>query len=345
MDALYALLKGAIDYAGMYPPARLSLSAALANYLDYRQSDEAWMLGTFVVSVDELEMLGTLLAQTNIEQPIPLSVIGRGGTTEALWRENLPEDFERGEAFLRHYGQCAHVQNFEVRLPVVTSWEISPHETSLRQAIAHGFPQTTELTGLVMLAVEELIRFRDAWPQLFFEPPRRGVALSAWYGALAEVATLASRYPDRCGLKLRTGGIEVDAIPSTREVALFLQVCHTFEIRWKGTAGLHQPLRHRDAELGVDLHGFLNLLMASVLMASARFAHSPVLVLSDTDPRHFSFDDRECRWGLTDEQAAANLQDILRARAHGLCSFGSCDFNEPRAQLRQLGWLDSARSA
>ena len=346
MDALHALLKGAIDYAGMYPPARLSLADALANYLEYQQSDEAWMLGSFVLPVGDLESLGSLLSEREVPEPIALSVIGRGGTSISVWRKNLTEDFDRIEDFLHRHGDCAQVQTFEVRLPLVTSWEIPPHETSLRQTIARGLPPATELTGLVALAENELVRFRDAWPRLFFEPPRQGVASPAWYGALAEVASyLSGRKQDRCGLKLRTGGTEVDAIPSTRDVALFLQVCHTFEVRWKGTAGLHQPLRHHDPSLGIDLHGFLNLLVASVLMTSTRFAHSPVLILSDTDPTHFSFDSRECRWGLTDEQATADLQDIQRARLRGLCSFGSCDFDEPREQLRQLGWLQSAHSA
>lgn len=346
MDALHALLQGVIDYAGMYPPARLSLNDALTNYHEYRQSDESWMLGSFVLPVSELAALGELLSEYESPEPIQLSVIGRGGTSPDVWRENLFEDFNRVEEFLQHHGERASIQTFEVRLPVVTSWEIAPHETSLRHTITQGLPSATEITDLIALADKELSRFQDAKPRLFFEPPRQGVASPAWYGALAEVAAyISGRKQDRCGLKLRTGGTEVDAIPSTRDVALFLQVCHSFEVRWKGTAGLHQPLRHHDPALGVDLHGFLNLLVASVLMTSTRFAQSPVLVLSDTNPHHFSFDGRECRWGLTEEQATADLADILRARLVGLCSFGSCDFDEPREQLRQLGWLESARSA
>ena len=343
MDALHLLFKGVIDYAGMYPPARLSLATALANYLDYQQSPEAWMLGTLVVPVGELDAVGSMLHEREARQMVRLSVIGRGGTDPQTWRRNLREDFEQVEDFLHHHGALARLETFEARLPVTPGWEVSPHETSLRQAMGEGLPPPSELTGLVALALKELERFRDDWPRLYFEPPRQDAPLPAWYGALAEVASfLFGRKQDRCGLKLRLGGLEPAAVPSTRDVALFLQVCHTFETRWKGTAGLHRPLRSHDAALGVDGHGFVNLLMASVLMSGARLTQSPILILSDDNPSHFGFDGQACHWGMTDEKATADLAAIRRARTHGLCSFGSCDFDEPREQLRRLGWLPHA---
>jgi hypothetical protein len=48
-DALRELLRGLIDYAGMYPPAALSLPEALTNYQAYRNGPHAWMLGRFVI--------------------------------------------------------------------------------------------------------------------------------------------------------------------------------------------------------------------------------------------------------------------------------------------------------
>lgn len=55
MTALRALLAGVIDYAGLFPPARLDMAAALGNYASYRAEDDAWMLGRFVVPVARLE--------------------------------------------------------------------------------------------------------------------------------------------------------------------------------------------------------------------------------------------------------------------------------------------------
>ncbi len=53
--ALRALLINLIDYAGMFPPAGLSSEAALANYKRYRESEQSWMLGRFVVPAATLE--------------------------------------------------------------------------------------------------------------------------------------------------------------------------------------------------------------------------------------------------------------------------------------------------
>ncbi len=53
--AVGALLRGAIDYAGLFPPARLGMREAVANYAAYLGSDDAWALGRFVVPVVRLE--------------------------------------------------------------------------------------------------------------------------------------------------------------------------------------------------------------------------------------------------------------------------------------------------
>jgi hypothetical protein len=53
--ALEALLAGAIDYAGCFPPASLPLEQAVKNYLSYRTGPHGWMLGRFVVRVQDIE--------------------------------------------------------------------------------------------------------------------------------------------------------------------------------------------------------------------------------------------------------------------------------------------------
>lgn len=53
--SLKALLENFIDYAGVYPPATLSLDKALANYGIYQSGDYSWMLRWFVIGAGELE--------------------------------------------------------------------------------------------------------------------------------------------------------------------------------------------------------------------------------------------------------------------------------------------------
>jgi hypothetical protein len=54
MDATHTLLGGAIDYAGLFPPAQLGMRDAVANYTAYRQSRDAWALGRFVVPANRI---------------------------------------------------------------------------------------------------------------------------------------------------------------------------------------------------------------------------------------------------------------------------------------------------
>ncbi len=59
MSALHTLLNGVIDYAGLFPPASLSMSDAVNNYARYLHSVERWILARFVVPVSRLEEFTT----------------------------------------------------------------------------------------------------------------------------------------------------------------------------------------------------------------------------------------------------------------------------------------------
>jgi hypothetical protein len=49
-----ALLRESVDYAGMFPPAGLSIGDAMTMYKRYRASADGWIVGTFVVAADRL---------------------------------------------------------------------------------------------------------------------------------------------------------------------------------------------------------------------------------------------------------------------------------------------------
>ena len=52
-----ALLAGAIDYAGLFPPAALDMAGAVSEYASYVRSGDRWALGRFVVAASRLEEL------------------------------------------------------------------------------------------------------------------------------------------------------------------------------------------------------------------------------------------------------------------------------------------------
>jgi hypothetical protein len=57
VTAARALLAGLVDYAGLFPPAALSMEDAVAEYARWRRSPEAWMLGRFVLPAGRLAEL------------------------------------------------------------------------------------------------------------------------------------------------------------------------------------------------------------------------------------------------------------------------------------------------
>ena len=106
--ALHALLAGAIDYAGLYPPAQLDLASAVANYLAYRESADRWALGRFVVPAGRLEEFATALGPGGgTPPPIPLSVTIGARVGEDV---RLIEAFER-----RDSGSTARIDSVEVK--------------------------------------------------------------------------------------------------------------------------------------------------------------------------------------------------------------------------------------
>ena len=59
MPRLHALLAGVFDYAGLFPPATLSLDRAVAEYAALRAGPDAWMLGRMLVPVARLDALAS----------------------------------------------------------------------------------------------------------------------------------------------------------------------------------------------------------------------------------------------------------------------------------------------
>jgi hypothetical protein len=59
MSAIHILLRGSIDYAGLFPPAELDMSTAVANFAHYGSGSMAWALGRFIVPAKRLTELRT----------------------------------------------------------------------------------------------------------------------------------------------------------------------------------------------------------------------------------------------------------------------------------------------
>jgi hypothetical protein len=58
-------------------------------------------------------------------------------------------------------------------------------------------------------------------------------------------------------------------------------------------------------------------------------------ILGDDDPSHFEFDDAGLRW----RDFQVTTEQVVKGREGRMVSFGSCSFDEPRDDLRALGWM------
>ena len=108
---LRTLLTGLIDYAGLFPPARLDMKPAVEEFARQRLGDESWMLGRFVVPLsrlDEFEHAARVLLPRAGDGPWRLS---------ALAGADPSADRERIDRFNAEYSGRAIIDAVEVKAP------------------------------------------------------------------------------------------------------------------------------------------------------------------------------------------------------------------------------------
>jgi len=139
--------------------------------------------------------------------------------------------------------------------------------------------------------------------------------------------------------KIRLAGATAESVPSAEAVARFLLACAKEGIAWKATAGLHHALRGvRELLPGgprVATHGFVNVFLAGALAFYGADEKAVVRTLSEEDVDAFRLDDDVIRW----HDNAMISDQIEKARGEFAISFGSCSFEEPVKDLKQMRWV------
>lgn len=139
--------------------------------------------------------------------------------------------------------------------------------------------------------------------------------------------------------KVRTGGPTADSFPGPRDLGRFMQACAEEQVSFKATAGLHHPVRSShplNGEAGsesVVMHGFLNVLFAAALLRAGEERQKVNRLLEDQSAQSFQFENGCAKW--KDEEL--DVEQILDARKNLAIAFGSCSFDEPISDLRQMG--------
>jgi hypothetical protein len=270
--ALRVLLESLVDYAGLYPPASLSLDRAVANYDQDRRGDYAWMLGKFVVPAAKA---------SEVPSDFPLAIVGS--------IDDLSEEKKRRGRLQPAQGGLKPAPTFEVKASSLADVERIA-------SLAEGQTVYVETSDLELLKT---------------------------------IARLGLR------AKIRTGGVTTDAFPSGDAIAAFIRTCADLDLPFKATAGLHHPIRcvrpltyEANAQSGA-MHGFFNVFIAAAL---PQFAEK---IMREDNPRAFAFDEGGLWW----HDCRVTAEEIERVRSELAISFGSCSFDEPVADLKELGWL------
>ena len=300
--SLRTLLDQSIDYAGMFPPCSLGLEAALKNHAQYVRSADSWMLGGFVLPVEQFDAAKQLLSEFDPLHTLRVAALGPKTATPDAFLDALEDTDAAIRSLAKYDVDLISINHLEMLLP----------------------------PDVDLAVLKETRAILGDLPAFWETPPDRAqqtIALLAEHNSDEESGTF--------GYKLRTGGVTADAFPTSAQIASALVTPATHQLPIKFTAGLHHPIRQFRDEVKTKMHGFLNVLGAAVLAAEHRWdADQAGIMLEDEKPNSFSFTDEFLAW----REWKIDIER-LRYRRKFVRSFGSCSFDEPREDLRALGLL------
>lgn len=302
--SLRALLAHSIDYAGLFPPANLSLEPALRNQAEYVRLPDAWMLGAFILPASEFDAAARDLSQFESRQSLRISALGPKTEHGDAFQAAISSVLESIGLFRSRGGGVVSIEQLEMPLPAKLD---------------------VDSLGTVRAALG------DARLKTFWEAPANTAE-----GAIRLIAeSNAESGGGKLGFKLRTGGVTAEAFPSSAQIASALVAAGREKVPIKFTAGLHHPIRLFHESVRTKMHGFLNVLGAGVLGLEHNWSEKQTAaMLEDENPASFSFQDDLFSWRdwkIASEQIVAQRELVT--------SFGSCSFDEPRDDLRALKLL------
>src|SRR5260370_30729971 len=204
--SLRALLTRSVDYAGMFPPCNLELEPALKNQSAYARSNDSWMLSAFVLPVAQFSDAAALVSQFDKHHPLRVSALGAKTENAADFLTELKIAAETIRSFEKEYVDLVSVAQLEMPAPADVD-------------LARLNEAATLLADLKL--------------QTFWETPAES--------AEQTIALLARAKQPAFGYKLRTGGVTVDAFPSSVQIARALLATTKHHIPIKFTPAVLPP--------------------------------------------------------------------------------------------------------
>jgi hypothetical protein len=301
VGAVRVLLSDLIDYAGLFPPATLAMTPAVANYDAYSRLGWNWILGRFIVPVARLEEFEQALAGLSV----PTQGLGF-----AQWRLSVLLGSDP-------IAEVARIREFNARMANSSSSEKAVVEAV--EVKAASADEVKRLSGIIPVDFAT-----------YFEVPLLNCG-----DCIAAVADCGRR------AKIRTGGETAEKFPAAASLIEFIRLCAAANAPFKATAGLHHPLRsvHRftyqpDSPSGI-MHGFINFFLAATFLRAGMEPRLASQLLEEQSSQAFQFDSDGVGW----RQHRLSRTEIAATRRTFAISFGSCSFMEPIDDLRSLRLL------
>jgi len=282
--ALRALLSGLIDYAGMFPPAKLSLEEAARNFIRYMSGRHAWMLGKFVVPAAQLEEFRAYLEGSPETQgrTVSLSVLLEAQPLREAQRIREARD---------------HVSAGGSPLFSIDAVEVRPGSPAMVAELAAILPKGLPVFCEVASG-QDLARWLTALKQAgWFAKIRSGGISREAFPSSSEVAEFL--------VQCKTHGVAFKATAGLH---------HPVRSEHPLTYDANSPC-------GV-MHGFINVFLGAALLECGISKDQLIAVLDETDARHFSFSGDFAHWGklfVNQDDVAGTRQHF--AMSFGSCSF------------------------
>lgn len=311
--SLTEFMNGLIDYAGLFPPASLSLDKAISEYFFYKKSEYSQIVSRFVVPASSVENLKSICQKHNYGN-ISLSVILPDMEFDEKNENNILKSIEDLNKLLKT-NYFIEASSFEIKLPKNLSAD--SQENLLR------------LIGNIISNIKKI----SANSRIFFEPYVLG---DNWENNIDIACEVINQNKEHSGFKLRTGGVTKDAFPHTDIFAYSIKKCIDLKIKFKATAGLHHPLRHFNPSVNTKMHGFFNVFI-SFLIAGKYNPSLKILkkIINTESAGEFNFTDDF----ITFEDFAISLKDIKNIKKSFSLSYGSCSIDEPVDDLKTLNLM------
>ena len=324
-----AFMNEIIDYAGIFPPASLTLKESFDNFMDYRLFKHNWILSKFVCPFSRLDELTELIdgsPSINNANPLRLTILGSLSLDTFMFERNILKDIQDIIKFHDTNGQKVSIEGFETKLPTEMlafreSADLIDTINDFRDKIAK------QISPSVQIFLETEI-IKENWVDL----------IDSITSALSVCNEFYSEGQDyrKLGFKLRTGGIDHDSYPTSDKIAYAIMKSINNKVPFKATAGLHHAIRHINEQTNTLIHGFLNIFGAGILYQSKKISPDDMIkIIDDEQPQNFVFEDESFSWN----GYKINTEEITFARKYYMLSFGSCSFEEPRQDLRNLKLL------